>query len=160
MAVWQNCCCCSVKIASQAFSILGLLWYIVSVVLEIISLNNYDDTHYQPPDGFYTMFVASMIVSSIGILVYASLVFGIFKQKEMFIIPVLIYMPLNVIYKISIMIAEIVKLGLEEYWHSISYIVTGVLSVVMVFLSFVIWMVYYSYRKQMKESKNGNHYNV
>ena len=151
MAVWRNCCCCSVKTASLVFSILGLIGYFGSVVWGVVNIINGVDYPEEYSDVFGAMDIASFVVTIIGILIYVALVYGVLKPNETFMMPMLIYEPLTMVYQMSILIAKAVIVGIEEYW--IAYLVVVISTVATIIVRLVLWMVFYSYRKQIIEEK-------
>ena len=152
---WKNCCCCSVKTASIVFSILGVIGYIGSVIWGAVSLfiNGvvYEEVDFEYADEFEAMDIGSFVIGILGILTYAALVFGVFKPNEKFINPVLVYEPLSMLYQLSVLIAKAVIVGIEEYW--IAYLFVVISTLVSFILRIVLWMVFYSYKKQIISEK-------
>ena len=142
MVAWRKCCCCSVETASKVFSILGLVGYLLTVALGIWGLTTWENSR----DALFALAIAEVVLALIGIPIYVFLIFGVYTEKIKFFKPVLIFEPLFVVLQLSITIVKNVKTGLDldSIAEAVIYSILGA----------VLWMVFYSYRKQIITEAN------
>ena len=174
MAIIENCCCCRVRTACLIFGGLYLVCAVWSVGDEINSLITRAS---QTPDeeqteageirnafnligvtftqeeiinflhiDYYLTF--GNLILSVFIAVFSALMlYGVHKAKSSFLVPSLIYYPIDTFIRIIFAAVHVHNLG---FFHPFS-IVFNITCLVGIVLDFFIWLCVYSHRQQIKD---------
>jgi len=98
-----------------------------------------------------------VIVALIGIVAYGCLFYGVFKEAEKFLLPVLCFIPLDFIRATGIIIAFSATIGFN---HPLAFVLNMV-TVVNIVILVPIWLCIYSYKQELKEEQsNKDGYNM
>merc|ERR1712126_627992 len=84
-----------------------------------------------------------VIVALIGLIAYGCLFYGVFKEAEKFLLPVLCFIPLDFIRATCIIIAYSATIGIN---HPLAFALNMVALV-------PIWLCIYSYKQELKEEQ-------
>ena len=100
---------------------------------------------------FGKIFVFYIILAAIGLLLEVICAYGVFKEKEKFIIPKLIFDPIARIIGLVDAIVELMVYGwVQPYIKMFGHSTMGIA------IGFVIWKVFWSYRKQIIAGEEEN----
>ena len=176
MVLMKKCCCCSTRTACKVFSVLGMIDCIYKVGNEIKEIMEAQlQSEYQKEqemnevlEGFkiinmpmdrasYEEFTSisltaayfDVIVYLIGMVAYGCLFYGVFKEAEKFLLPVLCFIPLDFIRATCIIIAYSATIGFN---HPLAFVLNMV-TVVNIVILVPVWLCIYSYKQQLKEDQ-------
>ena len=174
MAVMENCCCCRVRTACLIFGSLYLIGAIFtigsdgsSIVTEMRKTpeeqnHEYDDllaayqyvgiesTREQIVNflniDFYVTFV-DLFLSMCMVIIASLLIFGVHKAKSRFLVPSLVFFPLDTLVRIIFVAVHVENLG---FLHPLA-ITINVICICGIVFDFFIWLCVYSHRQQIKD---------
>ena len=174
MAVMENCCCCRVRTACLIFGSLFLvcnLWSIGDDISTIIT-NTKETSQQQETEynetlqafndvglkttreqivnflniDYYITF--ANIVLSVFVAVFSGLmIYGVDKAKSRFLVPCLIFYPIDTLVRIIFLVVHVENLG---FLHPLS-IILNVTCLVGIVFDFFIWLCVFSHRQQIKD---------
>eukprot|EP00091_Calanus_sinicus_P023738 TRINITY_DN8188_c0_g1_i1.p1 TRINITY_DN8188_c0_g1~~TRINITY_DN8188_c0_g1_i1.p1 ORF type:complete len:220 (-),score=75.87 TRINITY_DN8188_c0_g1_i1:179-751(-) len=174
MAVMENCCCCRVRTACLIFGSLYLvcsLWAIGDDISSIITNNRktseeqeseYNDLHQAFNDigltttreqivnfiniDFYITF-GNLFLSVFVAAFSALMLYGVHKAKSRFLVPSLIFYPIDTVVRVIFLVVHVANLG---FLHPLS-ILLNVTCLGGIVFDFFIWLCVYSHRQQIKD---------
>merc|ERR1711936_1307714 len=173
MVVMENCCCCRVRTACLIFGSLYLAGAILSfgddlsnIVKETVKSSNDKNKEIEEQiealqfigitiskekliNFFhidYHITLVNILLSACMIVVASLLIYGVHKAKSKFLVPSLIFFPLDTIVRIIFVIVHVYNLG---FLHPIAITINIIFLCGIVF-DFFIWLCVYSHRQQIK----------
>eukprot|EP00092_Neocalanus_flemingeri_P043382 GFUD01047798.1.p1 GENE.GFUD01047798.1~~GFUD01047798.1.p1 ORF type:complete len:174 (-),score=34.53 GFUD01047798.1:176-661(-) len=150
MAVFERCCCCSLRTGCLVFGTLGLVMALVNIGLEIhefVSSGLATEEELQFMEELREVFLATCILSTlqsvVSITTYSLLIYGIHQAKYKFILPTLLWNPINVCIDVIIIILYTTLFDLALH---IVIITTAVYAIV----SLLCWLCVFSHWRMVK----------
>ena len=181
MAVMRRCCCCKVRTACLVLAVLGLLdcllrfgdgvasvahlaarteearqqevaaW--LQLHTEILGAEDMDEAAVERSLALtYAMSCADLVVSTVATLTCATLLYGVIKEKERFLTPSLVFIPVDVVLTTVFMLALSATIG----FLNPLVIVFNVLSLASAVLLGLVWVVVFSHRQQIRDQLTHN----
>eukprot|EP00092_Neocalanus_flemingeri_P027494 GFUD01029824.1.p1 GENE.GFUD01029824.1~~GFUD01029824.1.p1 ORF type:complete len:189 (-),score=30.06 GFUD01029824.1:296-796(-) len=155
MAVFERCCCCSLRTGCLVFGTLGLVMALVNIGLEILEFVSYGlatEEELQFMEELTKVFLAtsilSLLQSVVSITTCSLLIYGIHQAKYKLILPTLVWNPINVCIDIITIIfySVLFDIDLHDLFLHIVLITTAVYALV----SLLCWLYVFSHWRMVK----------
>ena len=163
MAIFEDCCCCSLKSGCKVLALIAIIFNILSIFLAVKDFVDGVDpaltlkmslalgVSYGDAKGIFLMEnVVEIVLSLVSIAVHSFLIHGVINRKEDFLVPHLMFIPFQCIFYV----AEIVLIAIALGGASIKVVAVLLIFVLIYVLA---WLtVFSSYQEIEKENRRGN----